>query len=373
MLMNNTIMQEINQGTFDGLYVSDIMNKEDSPAYKLRYNVGSMQKYLEPVGREQKIDVTMPAKIQLTDFLVEHKKTPGRDEIKEYYDTIVPDDWNKVCTIGGELLLEASVEENEAELKRLCTPVLSRVTYKYVTRRGELFRFVVEARNETEDFRMLVYSIRGGFWLKTEVIFSNCATDIGLMNVNTWYNMYNELMGLYDEGGMTPEVRRFNDYTYDYHDYFDEMFGITQSLLHNENLQEELANDVKEWIFTFRMLTIYMNHCIDIETEKKKALAEVDGEVKMKDVHHVKIVHEKEKKKDKSVIYVGDVVIRVGTTTKTKRREVLHRKCTCWGVRGHQRHYKNGKVVYIQPYKKGKERGMAKPIGKKYHLMTTRI
>ena len=31
-------------------------------------------------------------------------------------------------------------------------------------------------------------------------------------------------------------------------------------------------------------------------------------------------------------------------------------KCLCWGVRGHYRHYKNGKVVFVQAFRKGKER-----------------
>ena len=30
--------------------------------------------------------------------------------------------------------------------------------------------------------------------------------------------------------------------------------------------------------------------------------------------------------------------------------------CLCWGVRGHYRHMKSGKVIFIQPFKKGKER-----------------
>lgn len=30
--------------------------------------------------------------------------------------------------------------------------------------------------------------------------------------------------------------------------------------------------------------------------------------------------------------------------------------CLCWGVRGHFRHLKSGKVIFIQPFKKGKER-----------------
>ena len=31
-------------------------------------------------------------------------------------------------------------------------------------------------------------------------------------------------------------------------------------------------------------------------------------------------------------------------------------KCLCWGVRGHYRHMQNGKVVFVQAYRKGKER-----------------
>lgn len=31
-------------------------------------------------------------------------------------------------------------------------------------------------------------------------------------------------------------------------------------------------------------------------------------------------------------------------------------KCLCWGVRGHYRHMANGKVVFVKPFRKGKER-----------------
>ena len=43
--------------------------------------------------------------------------------------------------------------------------------------------------------------------------------------------------------------------------------------------------------------------------------------------------------------------------------------CLCWGVRGHLRHYKNGKTIFIQPFKKGKERNnMNAYSGKEYTL-----
>ncbi len=51
----------------------------------------------------------------------------------------------------------------------------------------------------------------------------------------------------------------------------------------------------------------------------------------------------------------------------TMRSRQIHRVATCWGVRGHFRHYKKtGKVVYIEPYEKGKDAG--KRIKKHYKL-----
>ena len=41
--------------------------------------------------------------------------------------------------------------------------------------------------------------------------------------------------------------------------------------------------------------------------------------------------------------------------------------CPCWGVRGHFRHYKNGKVIFIEPHLKGKDKAQYK--GKEYALM----
>nr|DAE47948.1 MAG TPA: hypothetical protein [Bacteriophage sp.] len=42
--------------------------------------------------------------------------------------------------------------------------------------------------------------------------------------------------------------------------------------------------------------------------------------------------------------------------------------CPCWSVRGHYRHYKSGKVVFIKNYEKGKEKGKVKPKDKTYAI-----
>lgn len=42
--------------------------------------------------------------------------------------------------------------------------------------------------------------------------------------------------------------------------------------------------------------------------------------------------------------------------------------CDCWSVRGHYRHYKNGKIVFIKSYLKGKKRNSKTPNTKKYYV-----
>lgn len=40
--------------------------------------------------------------------------------------------------------------------------------------------------------------------------------------------------------------------------------------------------------------------------------------------------------------------------------------CECWGVRGHVRHYKDGREVFVKPYKKGIKKDLIPPKGKNY-------
>lgn len=41
-------------------------------------------------------------------------------------------------------------------------------------------------------------------------------------------------------------------------------------------------------------------------------------------------------------------------------------QCPCWDVRGHYRHYKSGKVIFIQSYRKGKDKDTTQPKPKQY-------
>ena len=41
--------------------------------------------------------------------------------------------------------------------------------------------------------------------------------------------------------------------------------------------------------------------------------------------------------------------------------------CPCWEVRGHYRHYKSGKVVFVPAYRKGKQKDKVAPIPHEYY------
>ena len=57
-------------------------------------------------------------------------------------------------------------------------------------------------------------------------------------------------------------------------------------------------------------------------------------------------------------------------TSKHPNRKSIQYQCECWGVRGHLRHYTDGRVVFIEPYKKGRLRDTLEPKSKTYMLTT---
>lgn len=62
----------------------------------------------------------------------------------------------------------------------------------------------------------------------------------------------------------------------------------------------------------------------------------------------------KAKQKPLEVVWRDEYEVDLKEVTRqTLRHEI---KCLCWGVRGHVRHYKDGREIFIKPYRKGKER-----------------
>ena len=55
---------------------------------------------------------------------------------------------------------------------------------------------------------------------------------------------------------------------------------------------------------------------------------------------------------------------------KLSKTSIKHSfSCLCWGVRGHLRHLKSGKVVFVKPFKKGKERNNMEAFSEKEYRL----
>jgi hypothetical protein len=77
-----------------------------------------------------------------------------------------------------------------------------------------------------------------------------------------------------------------------------------------------------------------------------------------------KLLHtNKTKIQSNDKIYLLDDIVEYvnenGFSEFSNEKHIIN--CPCWSVRGHYRHYKNGKVIFVKSYQKGKEKGKAKP------------
>lgn len=67
-------------------------------------------------------------------------------------------------------------------------------------------------------------------------------------------------------------------------------------------------------------------------------------------------------------VYLMDDLYIYAKDKDDQEREHHEMLCPCWEVRGHYRHYKSGKVVFIKAFKKGKEKDKVSPKNREYYL-----
>ena len=77
--------------------------------------------------------------------------------------------------------------------------------------------------------------------------------------------------------------------------------------------------------------------------------------------------NEKKNSKEYNIYLLDEIVDYVNANELATIPNGTHKiQCPCWSVRGHYRHYKNGNVVFIKNYEKGKNKGKIKPKDKIY-------
>lgn len=105
---------------------------------------------------------------------------------------------------------------------------------------------------------------------------------------------------------------------------------------------------------------VFRTICYIMNTERNRI---VKPKKKTKPVH----INKTKRKSNDKIYLLDDIVEYVnenGFSSFSSEKHIIN--CPCWSVRGHYRHYKNGRVIFVKSYEKGKEKGKATPKEKTY-------
>lgn len=124
-------------------------------------------------------------------------------------------------------------------------------------------------------------------------------------------------------------------------------------------IKREIADDFQIETETMCILA-YVHY---IMTAKREKVTKAKGNQNQK----VNKQKNKQRQHDKKVYLLDEIIEYVNGNGLTISKNGTHKiNCPCWSVRGHYRHYKSGKVIFVKEYTKGKDRENTKPKDKTY-------
>lgn len=89
---------------------------------------------------------------------------------------------------------------------------------------------------------------------------------------------------------------------------------------------------------------------------------------KQKKISSHRYSHEHRVSTKQNKIYLFDDIVKYVSDNYIPENGHHNIQCPCWEVRGHYRHYKSGKVIFIPSYRKGKQRDTAQPKNHEYYV-----
>lgn len=102
----------------------------------------------------------------------------------------------------------------------------------------------------------------------------------------------------------------------------------------------------------------FMRYCVNRAMEQE--VVEIE-----KTKRKYKPINERKEYKPKTEYKLFELIRKYQKHINNNRHNIT---CDYWEVKGHFRHYKNGKVVYVKPFAKGKNKENHKEINKTYTL-----
>lgn len=117
--------------------------------------------------------------------------------------------------------------------------------------------------------------------------------------------------------------------------------------------KKEAEKSIAIWVFVIRSLVYYL----------------LNYQRNRREIHSIPKKYSRKHRLSTGLnkIYLFDDVIKYIHDNYVSQGSHHNIQCPCWEVRGHYRHYKSGKVVFIPSYKKGKQRDKVPPKDKEYY------
>lgn len=145
----------------------------------------------------------------------------------------------------------------------------------------------------------------------------------------------------------------YNVYSMDFSegDVFEYINGKIQDVA-------EYPKDVREMIYAFTSKILYsLSYIMNYPRSRKQTR-----------ISSHKYSREYRLSTRQNRIYLFSDILKYVSDTYIAEGQHHNIQCPCWDVRGHYRHYKSGKVIFVPAYKKGKQRDNAEPKPKEYYV-----
>lgn len=209
-------------------------------------------------------------------------------------------------------------------------------------------------------------------WQK-EFIFDKYELDLQIAGSHTWIKIDKKTKTLSvstELNGIRIHLLRFDIETIEEDEQIrigENIFGRFYDELKRDKSMEtkERVEKLQKFIFQYVLVVnIIEAYIMTKQKDRQVKYLEIDEPVsEPKSSNNAKRKHIKKKEDRPIVIDFKDII---SGRILHGRKHVI--RCAKWNVRGHYRHYKNGKVVFIESFEKGKNRNKGKQINKTYTI-----
>ena len=190
--------------------------------------------------------------------------------------------------------------------------------------------------------------------------------DIGLLTEGFIFNEFGLLiMHIGDVEKFKIGLQFFPDKSCCYVSVFKGLRTVSYYFAYNKmrgfefaNVEHDINSDQEEIDAAYALICLAMDACMTIKDAAyerairyKKHPEELEAD--KKEFKALKKIKKREKLPD--VYLMGDLVIYAATEIPEEKLK-RHFNCPVWEVRGFYRHYKNGKVQWINSFQKGRDR-----------------